>query len=97
MLISQEFFIIKIFLYGLFKKSFIEFVALLILLYTLGFWPQVMYDLSYLTRDWTHTPVSEGEVLAARLPKNSLKITFRVCFPYAYVKVHVNACVYVCV
>ena len=39
-----------------FFKVFIEFVAKLLLLYVLVFWPQGMWDLSSLTKDRTCTP-----------------------------------------
>ena len=38
-----------------FFKVFIEFVAILLLLYVLVFWPGGMWDLSCLTKDWTRT------------------------------------------
>ena len=37
-------------------KVFIEFVTILLLFYVLVFWPQAMWDLSSLTRDWTRGP-----------------------------------------
>ena len=37
-------------------KVFIEFVTILLLFYVLVFWPQGMWDLSSLTRNWTRTP-----------------------------------------
>ena len=37
-------------------KAFIEFATILFWFYVLAFWPQGMWDLSCLTRDWTHTP-----------------------------------------
>ena len=37
-------------------KVFIESVTILLLFYVLVFWPQGMWDLSFLTRDWTHNP-----------------------------------------
>ena len=37
-------------------RVFIEFVTTLLLFYVLVFWPQGMWDLSSLTRDWTCTP-----------------------------------------
>ena len=37
-------------------KVFIKFVTILLQFYVLFFWPRGMYDLSSLTRDWTHTP-----------------------------------------
>ena len=49
-------------------KVLIEFVAILLLFYVLIFWPQGMWDLSSPTRDGTHTPCLEGEVLATGLP-----------------------------
>ena len=36
---------------GSLKKTFIEFVTLLLLFYVLVFWPQGMWDLRSLTRD----------------------------------------------
>ena len=39
-----------------FFKVFIEFVAILLLLYVLVFWPGGMWDLSSPTRDQTYTP-----------------------------------------
>ena len=45
-----------------FFKVFIEFVAVLLLLYVLVFWPGDMWDLSSLPRDQTHTPTLEGQV-----------------------------------
>ena len=46
-----------VFRYGPFFKDFFEFVTILLLFYVLGFfWPQDMQDLSFLTRDWTHSP-----------------------------------------
>ena len=41
---------------GPFSWVFIEFFAILLLFYVLVFWPQDMWDLSSLTRDWTCTP-----------------------------------------
>ena len=37
-------------------KVFIEFAAILLLFYVLGFWLQGMWDLSFPTRDRTHNP-----------------------------------------
>ena len=37
-------------------KVVIEFVTTLLLFYVLDFWPQGVWDLGSLTRDWTHTP-----------------------------------------
>ena len=54
-------------------KVLIEFVAILLLFYVLIFWPQGMWDLSSPTRDGTHTPCLEGEVLATGLPGRSPK------------------------
>ena len=45
-----------------FFKVFIEFVAVLLLLYVLVFWPGDMWDLSSPPRDQTHTPTLEGQV-----------------------------------
>ena len=44
-------------------KVFIEFVAILLMFYILGFWPQSMWELSSLTRDQTCTPSLEDMVL----------------------------------
>ena len=59
---------------------FIVFVVFIELLpfYVLVFWLQDMWDLSSLTRDWTHTPlVLEGEVLTAGPPGKSLMPVLR--------------------
>ena len=45
-----------------FFKVFIEFVAVLLLLYVLVFWPGDMWDLSSPPRDQTHTSTLEGQV-----------------------------------
>ena len=37
-------------------KVFMEFVTIWLLFSVLVFWPRGMWDLSCLTRDWTHTP-----------------------------------------
>ena len=37
-------------------QVFIEFCKILFLFYVLVFWPQGMWDLSFPTRNWTHTP-----------------------------------------
>ena len=39
-----------------FFKSLLKFIAILFLFYVLVFWPCVMWDLIFLTRDWTCTP-----------------------------------------
>ena len=39
-------------------KVFIKFAAILLLFYVVAFWLQGMWDLSFLTRCWTHTPFS---------------------------------------
>ena len=39
-------------------KVFIKFAAVLLLFYVVAFWLQGMWDLSFLTRCWTHTPFS---------------------------------------
>ena len=39
-------------------KVFTEFITILLLFYILVFWPPGMYNLSSLTRDWTHKPCS---------------------------------------
>ena len=49
-------FLINFLMWTTFLKVSIEFVTVLFLLYSLVFWPRGMWDLSYLTRDWTHTP-----------------------------------------
>ena len=38
------------------EKVFVEFVTMLLLFYILVVWPRSMWDLSFLTRDGTHTP-----------------------------------------
>ena len=43
------------FMWAIFRV-FIEFVTMLLPFYVLVFWLQGMWDLSFLTRDWTHTP-----------------------------------------
>ena len=47
-------------------KVFIEFTTILFLFYILIFWPQVMWDLSFLTRDQTGTPHIGGQSLNHR-------------------------------
>ena len=44
-------------------KVFIESATVLRLSYGLVFWPQGMWDLSFLIRDRTHPPALEGELL----------------------------------
>ena len=69
-------FIFKLFFFFLkwtILKIFIEFVTVLLLFYVSGFWQQGMWDLSFLTRDWTWTPALEGKVLTAGLPGKSLE------------------------
>ena len=46
-----------------FKKVFIKFLSILLLLYSQVFWPRSMQDLSSPTRDQTCTPALEGEFL----------------------------------
>ena len=55
-------------------KVFIESVTILLLFYVLVFWLQGMWDLSSPTRDQTHTPALEGEVLTSGLPGKSQKM-----------------------
>ena len=52
---------LKIFFMWTIFKVFTEFVTILLLFYILVFWPQGMWDLSSLTRDWTSC--MKGEVL----------------------------------
>ena len=70
-------FIFKFFFFFFLKwiifKILIEFVTVLLLFYVSGFWQQGMWDLSFLTRDWTWTPALEGEVLTTGLPGKSLE------------------------
>ena len=52
-------FIFKIILRGvwtIFLKPCVEFVAVLLLCFALVFWPQGVWDLSSLIRDWSCTP-----------------------------------------
>ena len=53
--VSIKFFFLRFFWCGPFKKS-IEFITILLLFYVLGFRPWAMWDLSFLTKDWTCTP-----------------------------------------
>ena len=55
-----------------FFKVFIEFVTKLFLFYVLAFWPWDTWALSSPTRDQTHTPALEGEVLTTGEPGTSL-------------------------
>ena len=57
-------------------KVFIEFVTLLLLFYVWVLWPGDMWDLSYPTRNRSHTPAMEGEVLTTESPGKSLRIFF---------------------
>ena len=52
-------------------KVFIKFVTILLLFYVLVFWPQGMWNLNSPTRDQTHTPVLEGEILTTGPPRMS--------------------------
>ena len=52
---------LKIFFMWTIFKVFTEFITILRLFYILVFWPQGMWDLSSLTRDWTSC--MKGEVL----------------------------------
>ena len=61
------FFKIFFFMWTIFKV-FIEFVTILFLFYALVFWPQCMWDLSFPTRDRTHTCALEGKVLTTAPP-----------------------------
>ena len=56
----QALFIIflKIFLMFTIFKVFVKFIVVLLLFHDLVFWLQIMWDLSSLTRDWTHIPHS---------------------------------------
>ena len=45
--------------------------------YDLVSWLWDMWDLSFLTRDWPHTPSLEGEVLTTGLPGKSLCLLLR--------------------
>ena len=54
------------------KKIFVEFLTVLLPFYVLVFWPQDMWDLSSSSRDVTHTPALEGEVLTTGTPGRSL-------------------------
>ena len=54
--ISVLFILMMVFFWcGSFFKDFIEFAAILLLFYVFGFWLQGIWDLSFLTRDWTCT------------------------------------------
>ena len=44
-------------------KVFTKFITILLLFYILVFWPPGMYNLSSLTRDWTHKPCSRRRIL----------------------------------
>ena len=64
-------------------KVFIEFVAVsLLLLNVLFFWPRGMGDLSFPTRDWTHTHALESEVLTTGPPRKSLTISLLLFLPF---------------
>ena len=51
---------------GSFLKSLLNFLQYCFYFMFWFFWPWGMQDLSSLTRDWTHTPFIEGEVLTNR-------------------------------
>ena len=50
---------------------FIEFVTILLLFHVSFFWPWGKWDLSSLTRDWTHTATLEDEILTTGPPGKS--------------------------
>ena len=58
-------------------KVFIEFVTILLLSYVLVFWPQFMWDLSFLTRNWTHISCMKAKVLTTGPQGKSLTFNFR--------------------
>ena len=53
------------------------------LCYMLVFWPQDMWDLSFLIRDWKPAPLSlEGEVLTTGPPGKSCYLSLKIIFLY---------------
>ena len=54
----------------------IEFVTILLLFHVLVFWPQGMWDLSFLTRIKPASPALEGEVLTTGWPGKSRSVRF---------------------
>ena len=66
---------------GHFLKVFIEFVAILLLFYVLGFSLWGMWDLRSLTKEPIHTPSLKGEVLTTGPPgKSPFCIEFLIVF-----------------
>ena len=58
-------------------KVFIESVTIVLLFYVLVFWPQGMWNLSFMTRDRTGTPALGGEVLTTGLPAKSQFVAYQ--------------------
>ena len=79
----------KIYFMWAILKVFIEFITILLLFYVLGFggsfWPWGMWDLSFLTRDQTHTLYIGKWNLNQWTKKEVLKTLFLKCsciFPF---------------
>ena len=81
--ISWSSYFLTQFNYGLefFIKVFIEFAIILLLFFMFWFlWARSMWDLSFPTRDQTHSPALEAKVLITGLPVKSPGLEFLFAF-----------------